>query len=89
MKYTNFKTLALMLSASALLALTGCGSEGTSTDSGFGSTTPPPVITPPPVTPPPVDYTIPAVVGIVVLIIIVGAAYYYTKKGKGLLPLPL
>jgi len=41
MKYTNFKTLALMLSASALLALTGCGSEGTSTDSGFGDTTTP------------------------------------------------
>ncbi len=51
MKYTNFKTLALMFSASALLALTGCGSEGTSTDSGFGAT-PPPVVTPPPVTPP-------------------------------------
>lgn len=48
MKYTNFKTLALMFSASAVLALTGCGTEGTSTDSGFGDTTPPPGVTPPP-----------------------------------------
>ena len=53
MKYTNFKTLALIFSASALLALTGCGTEGISTDSGFGDTTPPPIITPPIITPPP------------------------------------
>ena len=35
MKLTNFKTIALMLSASALLALSGCGSSGESADSGF------------------------------------------------------
>lgn len=40
MKYTNFKTVALMLCASALLALSGCGSDGTPTDSGFGSIVP-------------------------------------------------
>ncbi len=58
MKYTNFKTLALMLSASALLALSGCGTEGTPTDSGFGDTTPP-TVTPPPVITPPPEETLP------------------------------
>jgi len=32
MKYTNFKTLALILSTSVLLALTGCGNSGTPSD---------------------------------------------------------
>ena len=36
MKVANFKTLALMLSASALLALSGCGSSGTSSEDGPG-----------------------------------------------------
>ena len=37
MKYTNFKTGALMLSASALLALSGCdGTAGTASNSGIG-----------------------------------------------------
>lgn len=36
-----------MLSASALLALNGCGSTGEPSDSGFGDTTPP-TVTPPP-----------------------------------------
>ena len=43
MKYINFKTLALMLSVSALLTLTGCGSDGIPSDDGFGDTTPPTV----------------------------------------------
>ena len=45
MKYMNLKTLTLMLSASVLLTFTGCGSNGTPSDSGFGDTTPP-TITP-------------------------------------------
>lgn len=52
-KLTNFKTITLMLSASALLALNGCGSTGESSDSGFGDTTTP--VAPAPVDPAPVD----------------------------------
>lgn len=47
MKYTNFKTLAVMLSVSALLALSGCGSTGESSDSGIIA--PPDTNTTPPV----------------------------------------
>lgn len=58
MKYTNFKTWALMLSASALLALSGCDSSSGISYVIEGETpavvTPPPSVTPPPViTPPP------------------------------------
>ena len=54
MKYTNFKTWALMLSASALLALSGCD-NGSGVSYVIVDETPPPVVTPPPtVTPPPV-----------------------------------
>lgn len=45
MKYTHLKTVALMLSASALLVLSGCdGTAGTESNSGLGTVT---VITPP------------------------------------------
>ena len=58
MKLTNFKTIALMLSASALLALSGCGSTGESSDSGFGDTT----VTPPDTnTTPPIEGNLPPV----------------------------
>lgn len=58
MKLTNFKTIALMLSASALLALSGCGSTGESSDSGFGDTT----VTPPDSnTTPPIEGNLPPV----------------------------
>jgi hypothetical protein len=59
MKLASFKTVALMLSASALLVLSGCGSSGTPSDSGFGDTTP--VVTPPDtnVTPPDTNTTPP------------------------------
>ena len=60
MKYTHFKTAALMLSASALLVLSGCdGTAGTESNSGLGTV---PVVTPPiipPVTPPVVPPVIP------------------------------
>ena len=46
MKLINFKTVALMLSASAMLALSGCGDDGIPSDHGIG-VTPPPVVTPP------------------------------------------
>jgi hypothetical protein len=51
MKNTNYKMITLMLSASALLALTGCGSEGIPSDSGFGETTQPGGTIPPVVDP--------------------------------------
>lgn len=52
MKYTYLKTAALMLSASALLALSGCdGTPGTASNNGIGEV--PAVI--PPVVVPPVD----------------------------------
>lgn len=58
MKYINFKTLALMLSASTLLVLSGCGSSGTPSDSGLGDTT----VTPPDTnTTPPVEGNLPPV----------------------------
>ena len=53
MKYTHFRIMTLMLSASALLALSGCGSSGVESDQDLlGTTTTPPVVTPPIVTPP-------------------------------------
>ena len=58
MKLTNFKTIALMLSASALLALSGCGSTGESADSGFGDERTPPV-TPPDTNTTPPEETLP------------------------------
>ncbi len=42
MKYINLKTFALMLSASGLIAMTGCGSSGTPTDYQFVSSPVPP-----------------------------------------------
>ncbi|MCW8822162.1 MAG: PKD domain-containing protein, partial [Sulfurovum sp.] len=43
MKYTSFKTLALILSASALLVLSGCGSSGTPSDTELARVNLPPV----------------------------------------------
>ncbi|MEA2048643.1 MAG: multiheme c-type cytochrome [Campylobacterota bacterium] len=40
MKYTRFKTLALILSTSALLALSGCGSNDTDNDGDVGDNEP-------------------------------------------------
>ena len=52
MKNTIFKTLTILLSASAVMALTGCGNEGVTSDTqlvGSKTTTPPPSGgTPPP-----------------------------------------
>ncbi|PHS38326.1 MAG: hypothetical protein COB07_08530 [Sulfurovum sp.] len=53
MKYTNFKTWALMLSISALLALSGCDNGGgisyvVGDEIPPSGVTPPPVVTPPP-----------------------------------------
>ena len=50
MKYMNFKTVAFMLSAATVLALTGCGSEGTPSNTQLVGSIPgiiPPVIPPP------------------------------------------
>lgn len=53
MKYTSFKTLAFMLSASALLALTGCGDQGVPSNTQLVGGTIPTLPTPPtPILPP-------------------------------------
>ena len=58
MKLKNFKTLALMLSASALLALSGCDNGG-GISYIAGGETPPSGVTPPPATTPPPGETLP------------------------------